>query len=237
MEKSESSKKRASINWKIGGVISCLALLSLVPGIYYYHQYRKAQDLLKNPSKVSQSEVDSLLKSVSKLIHLPTGESPTVATVSDINKLKSQSFFKNAKNGDKVLIYTKAQKAIIYRPSENKIIDVAPINLNQNAPNIASGSAEVKKSLVTITLLNGTKTSGLTKKYESTISAKLPEFVVVEKGNAKKTDYARSQLFATHKIDKKELDKLASITGATIIDKLPDVESKPTTDIVIILVE
>lgn len=235
MEKSDASKKGSSMNWRIGVGLVLLVVLTLLPGAYYYQKYRKAQDLLKNPSKVSQTEVDELVKSVSKLMRLPAGESPTVATVSDITKLQSQSFFKNAKNGDKVLIYTKAQKAIIYRPSENRIIDVAPINLNQNAQSTATSSAEQQKSLATITLLNGTKTSGLTKKYESLISANLPEFAVVEKGNAQKTDYAKSELYATRKIDKKELDKLANITGATIIDKLPDLESKPTSDIVIFL--
>jgi hypothetical protein len=54
-------------------------------------------------------------------------EQPTVATVSDITKLKDQAFFNNAKNGDKVLIFKNTKKAIIYRPSTNQIIEIAPI--------------------------------------------------------------------------------------------------------------
>jgi hypothetical protein len=38
--------------------------------------------------------------------------------------------------GDKVLIYSRAQKAILYSPSKNKIIEVAPINLT--APTTAT---------------------------------------------------------------------------------------------------
>lgn len=50
-------------------------------------------------------------------------ETPTIATVSDITKLQGQPFFAKAQNGDKVYVYSNAKKAILYRPSENKIIE------------------------------------------------------------------------------------------------------------------
>jgi hypothetical protein len=65
---------------------------------------------------------------VGKLVELPPGEAPTVATVSDLAPLKSQEFFKDAQIGDKVLIFGAAKKAILYRPSTDKIIQVAPLN-------------------------------------------------------------------------------------------------------------
>jgi hypothetical protein len=61
-----------------------------------------------------------------------------------LEKVKDQPFFKNAKNGDKVLIYTNAKKAILYRPGEKRIIEVGAVNINnqQQDPN-ATPSAEV----------------------------------------------------------------------------------------------
>ena len=61
---------------------------------------------------------------------IPTGEEPTIATVSDPAALKNQSFFSSSAKGDKVLIFTQAGKAVLYRPSINKIVEVAPINKN-----------------------------------------------------------------------------------------------------------
>jgi hypothetical protein len=66
-------------------------------------------------------------KEVGKIIELPQGETPSVATVSDVSKLVNQPFFKNALNGDRVLVYTQAKKTILYRPSARKVIETAPV--------------------------------------------------------------------------------------------------------------
>ena len=67
-----------------------------------------------------------VVERVAKLMLLPD-ETPTIAVVSDLSKLQGQLFFANAKEGDVVLMYPKARKAILYSPTLNKIIEVAPI--------------------------------------------------------------------------------------------------------------
>src|SRR3989338_5146219 len=96
--------------------------------------YRQLSELKNNPQISIQKEVKSVVAEISKIMILPVGEDPTVATVADPEKLKGQSFFANAKKDDKVLIYTNAKKAILYRPSERKIVEVAPLNIGQQAP-------------------------------------------------------------------------------------------------------
>jgi len=73
-------------------------------------------------------DVTTLIKSIGELTILPTGEEPTIATVMDISKLKEQPFFENALVGDRLIIYSESKRAILYRPSENKIIEIGPIN-------------------------------------------------------------------------------------------------------------
>lgn len=109
-----------------------VAITSLFFGGYFYYQFRT---LKNNPDTQAQKEAQDLLGKVAQLYLIPTGEEPTIATVSDPNALKNQSFFTSSQKGDKVLIFTKAGKAVLYRPSINKIIETAPINNSKNDKN------------------------------------------------------------------------------------------------------
>jgi hypothetical protein len=120
-----------------------LIILAILPSVYFYNQYKKTQKILDTLPK-SVDETRKLLDSIGKLIQLPNDEEPMIATVSDKEKLKNQTFFQTAENGDKVLIYTKLKKAILYRPSENRIIDVAIVNIKDSTD--ASQSAKLSET-------------------------------------------------------------------------------------------
>lgn len=112
-------------------VIAILTLL--VAGLVYFYVDTKNQlNAAKNPETAGNTEVEKITNQINKSLQLPTGETPTLATVNDVSKLKAQTFFKNSQNGDKVLIYSKAGRAVLYRPSTQKVIEYAPVNLNNN---------------------------------------------------------------------------------------------------------
>jgi len=106
-----------------------LVIVALISSGTAYYFYRQTKTLKANPQKIAQEEVAAVVAQVGRLIVLPEGETPTVATVSDAERLKGQPFFSQAKNGDKVLIYTTARKAVLYSPEQDKIVEVAPLNL------------------------------------------------------------------------------------------------------------
>jgi hypothetical protein len=106
---------------------------------YYYNQVAKLE---QNPQEAAGQEAATLVALVGKLIILPEGETPTVATVSDPEKLKDQPFFAQAKVGDKVLLYPNAKKAFLYDPVNNKILEAAPLNVDTGA----QAKAPAKKS-------------------------------------------------------------------------------------------
>ena len=112
-------------------VILAVAVIS-AGGIVY--MFTRGNGVSNDPI-TQDSEVKNLVEKISSFLVLPTDEEPTVATVSDPKALKGQAFFDKAKKGDKVLIYGKAGKAILYDPIANKILEIAPININsQGSP-------------------------------------------------------------------------------------------------------
>ena len=118
------NKKTGKVNIIISVVLVVIALALAALTFYFFRQY---QNIKKNPNQVAQAEIDAVVANVSKIIDLPKDETPTLATVQDKDKLKDQPFFAQAQNGDKILIYTKSKKAIIYRPKDNILVNVGPI--------------------------------------------------------------------------------------------------------------
>ena len=110
-------------------VVVVLFIASSGAAYYFWRQSQRAPSV-EGQVTDTKAQTQELIDQVGKLIELPSGEVPTVATVTDPEKLKDQAFFVKAKKGDKVLIYATAKKAILYDPEANRIVEVAPINLN-----------------------------------------------------------------------------------------------------------
>lgn len=135
--------KKLSLTLVIGLVV--LVLAGLAGTGYMFMQNKKLKnDIKTSEAKAPEKQNEELVKKVSNVMIVPTDEQPTIFTVDDKNKLKDQSFFKLAENGDKVLIYTKAKRAIIYRESANKIVDIGPVSVganNQTTPSATTTQA------------------------------------------------------------------------------------------------
>ncbi len=137
--------------------------------------------LTKRASKqdAGKRELDKTLAKVGRLIELPRDEEPTLATVTDKSKL-TDPFLSHAENGDKVLIYYKAKKAIIYRPGSNKIIQVGPLLLDPGAEEVIDTK---------IVIRNGTRTDTLTAQVEGQIKATYPQVNIISTGPASRSDF------------------------------------------------
>jgi hypothetical protein len=131
-KKAKTSAKKINPIKIIGVAVLAGVLLGLgATSYYFYHKYKT----------VPSVETDETVAKISKIMELPTDETPTLATVTDKDKVKSQAFFANAENGDRALIYPKAKKAILYRPSTNKIIEVMSLSTSSQN-NAASQQAQ-----------------------------------------------------------------------------------------------
>jgi hypothetical protein len=82
-------------------------------GLHYYKTQRELSEFQGSEQAVAIKEKNDLLKKVSKIALLPQDEDPTIATVTDAFRLRGQKFFSQAENDDKVIIFPKAQRAIL----------------------------------------------------------------------------------------------------------------------------
>ena len=213
------------------GVVTTLLVLVFAAaigfGVYYYRSYKK---ILNNPDIVTTQEVSWLQQSVGKLMTLPN-ETPSTATVLDKEKLKGQAFFANAENGDKILIYSTAKKAILYRPSTEKIIEVMPIALD----NTAASSTGATTANINVALLNGTNTDGLTSTAEVNIKNKIANVTVVSKTKAAKTNYTATTVVDISGTKAEQAKAIADAVGGTV-GTLPAGETAPAgADIVVVV--
>jgi hypothetical protein len=124
----ESQKNSTPKNSKIVIVLLFLIIISLIVTIIYFN---KVRILSQDPAKVNELKIMELVKNVGKIIDLPTGESPVMATITDTTPLANNPFFANAKIGDQVLIYTASKKAFLYDPEKKIVIEVASINIGE----------------------------------------------------------------------------------------------------------
>ncbi len=209
-------------------LICVVGIPILVAVCFFFYQTAKNQQQ-NNPAAMQKTAVEQAQKladEIGKLMVLPTDEIPTVATVTDISKLAGQQFFKNAKNGDKVLIYTKAKKAILYDPAIHKIIEVGPVNVGPQA----TPSIQAK-----VALRNGTTVPGLAAKTEQMFQKTFPAVAITTKEQAKKTDYDKTIVVVLNDSVKNVASDIATTLNVTL-SSLPTGEIKPSgVDILIIL--
>lgn len=109
-------------------------LLTLFIVAYFFYDYITLKNNIANPDYINQLQITynansskSVLEKLSQIMILPNEKDPTIATIKDVQKLKSGNpeFYKNALDGDTLIIYK--SMAIIYRESENKIVSFAPV--------------------------------------------------------------------------------------------------------------
>lgn len=225
---------------KIGVAVLVLLVLAVV-GAAGYHYYTFQQKV--NAQITPPTEPQELIKQVSKLMELPLNETPQIATVSDIEKLKDQPFFANAQNGDKVLIYQNAKKAILYRPETKKIVEVGPVNIDPNQTATASDSGEVagektetsptEAPSIEIEIYNGTKRSGLARSARTKVSSGFKQGEVVGTGNST-NDYKETIVIDLSQKNAAAAQSLAKIVGGKVAP-FPKGESSSSADILIIL--
>lgn len=221
--------KRTLLSMILKRVLPIFLLVLISVGAAVFLVKKKPEVLGLTSQNTETKELEKVVEAVGKLMSLPSDESPAVATVSDIEKLKDQQFFKNAQNGDKVLIYASGKRAILYRPSENKIIDVGVINASKQPQTSSTPSASLKPSNTwNVALYNGTEVVGASRAFETSLKSAVKEVVISERAIAFRTDYTESLVVDLKGGRSEDAKKLAQVLGIAV-GVLPQGEKAPTT--------
>lgn len=136
--KNKKTKKRALL-------FVALFIVFLIIGAVLYTFYSSQTEDKK--IKQAEREVTSLLNDISKISIVPN-EDPLVFTISDADLLiKEQSFFVNSQNGDTLLIFPKAMKAVIYSSSRGIIVNMGPVTSEK--PIVSEETSGIQEQQVT----------------------------------------------------------------------------------------
>ncbi|MFZ2024704.1 MAG: hypothetical protein WAV51_00250 [Microgenomates group bacterium] len=220
-------------------IAGVLAVIAFVPALYFYREYTNTKKTLETTKSEMAKTGNAFITDLRAVMLLPD-EEPTIATVDDVEKVKMNAFFTNAETGDKVVIFKSMKKAILYRPSIKKIIDMAPVNV-ASAPSktVSESVTPTPKSVVgspyTFILYNGTTKVGLTKGYTTIVEEKIVGATVVDTDNAVKKDYQTSMLSDIKGTKGDDATAIAKILGLTVSPLPAGETASQSADFLIIL--
>lgn len=116
--------------------------ITVASGYSFYMYWSSQQQLnalrIASPEQYTQLQDQSLVDKVRRHMDIPD-ETPLINTVTDAASLRNQLFYAKAQDGDKVLVFS--QRAILYRPSEDKVIEVGFIRPVTPTPFAAGNEA------------------------------------------------------------------------------------------------
>ncbi len=224
-----ATTRQLNVKRLLVAVVCLIAIAGAGGSVYFYKKYARIR---ANPNLEAQKEASTLISAVGKLIELPKDETPTIATISAKEKLAGQAFFSSAENGDVLFAYAAAMKAILYRPSTNKIINVAPITLNQ-PPGGGQGATPGAPASLRVAYYNGSGVVGLSGLTEKTVRERYPSYQTSSLANASRKDYTGTLVVDVSGKHSQEASSLAVLLNGRT-GSLPQGETIPDADILII---
>ncbi len=176
----------------------------------------------------SQREAANLSYRIGATVAIPDGEVPGLATITDESKLNQGGVLAGAENGDKLLLFYKSGRVIVYRPSIGKVVSVGPMVLDASA-------SQVKDARIIVR--NGAGKDSSINAAMSLMKERYAEAVIAGPETAARNDYPTS-IAIDLTADGSKTQFVGAITELLGIQKgiLPAGESQPdNADILIII--
>jgi len=231
-------------------ILAVIIVIFLIAGFaWVYHSYSQAakraqnytNSVLDKQKTDAQNELQIMIDKIGKHILLPTGETPALATVMNAGTLsKDQPFYKDAQNGDKVLVYFTAKKAFLYDPNRDIIINVGPLILDNTkttipVPQPVVSTSTTSSAPLSIEILNGSSVAGVAATLANQLKTN-PLFKVLDSKKAVNRNYQTTVLVDLTKGTKANLiSSLAKQLGVKAVTSTPAGETPSKADALVIV--
>ncbi len=123
-------KKRCSLWGKFWIIVGLVIII--IAGYYVWTVYQSQNRTQTEIDKANQEQILSIVSRVKRHLVLPDSELPQVAEIKDAALAsKEQPFLNGSQNGDFLIVYAKAGKAIVYSPTRDLIVNVGPVQMGE----------------------------------------------------------------------------------------------------------
>jgi hypothetical protein len=218
-------------------ILLLIALGAFGWSYYRYSQTSKQLEALIDPNvktELDKAQTQALLEKIGRLIVIPKNEEPVVATINDIEALANeQNFYRDAENGQKLVIFYGVQKAIIYDEATNKLINVGPVFLKDEQGN--DQPAPRVDGKLNIEIRNGSNDShkGVATRDKLTTDS---VYNLIRLSKSAKADYGDPIIVNLIGDQKSDLiKKLEEVMGVTAVREIPEGETPTDAEVLIIV--
>ena len=210
------------------GLITFLAILILVAvsvagGVFVGVNYWNAENQDNNQEMLTEDEKQLLLANIGEHIIISNEEEPLIVIINNAEQLRQQqAFFQSSRDNDILVVYQ--DKALIFRPSEDVLVNVGPVYIN-------NATQQIIDQKITLDIRNGSGIIGRAASLGNELDSK-DAYEVVSMTNASSSDYQGTVLV---NLSGKDISSLEGEFGVRAVNDLPEGEVGSSADVVIIL--
>jgi len=222
-------------------VVAFLGIAGFAGWSFYSYQKTREEvvrlSTLEGQEEIRKQDLENLLSRVRAHMILPEDEEPTVATITNVEALiEDQPFFDGANDGDKVLVYVGARKAIIYSPERDLVINVGAVVVDNQQ--VALEESDEEFARLDIELRNGTSAVGLDREVSGRLRDKNSSFNFVSLSDAARKDYGETLVIDLGKTGNKDLVRsLVEVLGASVVADIPEGEQESDAEVLVLVGE
>lgn len=122
----QPSTKQGMPYWAVMLLVIVVAAAGVLGAVLVLH---RPSPTLAPAHALPSDDPQAVTAALGAIVQLPAHETPLLISVKDSSKLSTLPFINQAKAGDVVLLYQKAQKGYLYRPRTSQLIAAGRISL------------------------------------------------------------------------------------------------------------